>query len=417
MRVLLLTQVVPFPPDAGPKVKTYNVLRMLARRHEVELLTFVRDEREREAAQALGDLCSRMTMVPLERKQSRESLHALRGWARGTPFLVARDFRREMADAVRSRLDAGGIDVVHADQLSMAQYLPGRFDPVSARTVFDAHNAVWQLVRSLAGSQPTIAHRAAARLEWRLLRRFEGSICRDADLTFAVSDVDAGALRQAAGGPVRVEVVPIGVEVRDALYSPPDPNARRLLSVATMHYPPNADALRWFRDDVWPFLTTEERSVGFDIVGNRPPDDLREWSAGDPDVRVHGYVDDLEPLYRSAGIFVVPLRAGSGVRVKILEALARGIPVVSTSIGIEGLDLRPGEHLMVADDAATFAQAIRWLLEAPERRADMAAAARTQVNAYDWRVCLQPLLDAYERLEPVGEQGSCGTAVIRSATR
>jgi glycosyltransferase involved in cell wall biosynthesis len=110
-------------------------------------------------------------------------------------------------------------------------------------------------------------------------------------------------------------------------------------------------------------------------------------------------VRDLEPLYRSAGIFIVPLRAGSGIRVKILEAMARGIPIVSTSVGVEGLDVTPGEHLLVADDHTDFAQAIRWLLEEPIRRGRMAAAARERALAYDWRTCLQPLLRAYEDLD------------------
>jgi glycosyltransferase involved in cell wall biosynthesis len=106
-------------------------------------------------------------------------------------------------------------------------------------------------------------------------------------------------------------------------------------------------------------------------------------------------VPDLDPLYRSAGIFIVPLRAGSGIRVKILEAMARGVPVVSTTIGIEGLDVTPGEHVLVADEPQEFARAIRWLLAVPERRSVMAAAARELALAYDWRACLQPLISAY----------------------
>lgn len=398
MRVLLLTQVVPNPPDAGPKIKTHFALRMLAREHRVELLTFVRDEREERAAEALRDWCDRVTMVPLVRSRPREPFYLARGWASGTPFLVARDYRPAFARQLRDRLAAGGVDVVHADQLSMAQYLP-LARQAGARTVFDAHNAVFDLVRDLSGRQPTPVHRAATAIEWRLLRRFEGRLCRESDLTLAVSREDEQLLGDAAGGPIHSVVVPIGVEVEEVTPVPASHDATRLLSVATMHYPPNAAALRWFRDDVWPLLRDGHPSIGLDVVGPRPPDDLARWGQSDGRVRVPGYVPEIEPFYRDAAIFIVPLRAGSGVRVKILEAMARGVPVVSTSIGAASLDLRHGEHLLIADTPAEFAQAVLDLLRDPARRVALAAAARERVcSLYDWRRCNLPILAAYRTL-------------------
>lgn len=399
MRVLMLTQVAPYPPDAGPKVKTYYLLKKLAALHEIELVTFARDERERDAARELESLCARVTTISLTRSKIREPLYAARGWSRRQPFLVVRDFRREMAAHVERRLAAGGIDVIHADQLSMAQFLPARSRKTSpARTVFDAHNAVWKLVQTLAGNQPTPAHRAAAAVEWRMLRRFEGHACRDADLTLAVSPVDVSHLRDAAGGAGTYVVAPIGVEVQDTDPVPFDATKRRMLSVATMHYPPNADAIRWMREMVWPLLTPAERSAGFDIIGNRPPADLVAWSEADDQVTVHGFVPDLTPHLHEAGIFVVPLQAGSGIRVKILEALAYGLPVVSTSIGVEGLPVESGKHLLIADSGEGFADAIRTLLDRPDLRREIGVAGRAFALSYDWRTCLEPVVEAYDRL-------------------
>jgi glycosyltransferase involved in cell wall biosynthesis len=398
MRTLVLTQIVPYPADAGPKIKTLYALRTLASEHSVELLSFARSEQEEAAARELERWCERVTTIPLHRKRALEPYYAARGWLRGRPFLVQRDARTAFSHAVTERLAGGGIDVLHADQLTMAQYLPlARGHNV--RTVFDAHNAVWQLVQGLAKRQPTPAHRAAAEVEWRLLRRFEGQAARSSDLTLAVSADDERLLADAAGTPLRSTVTPIGIEAQQRQPVPVRPEASSLLSVATMHYPPNAEAMRWFRDEIWPSVRAAHPTATVDVAGTRPPQDLRDWSTQDERVSVHGFVEHVEPLYERAAVCVVPLRAGSGVRVKILEALAAGVPVVSTSVGAEGLDLIPGTHLLIADEPQAFANALLTLLASPERRATLAAAGRAQVlERYDWRVCCQPLLDAYRGL-------------------
>jgi glycosyltransferase involved in cell wall biosynthesis len=321
-----------------------------------------------------------------------------RGWLHGRPFLVQRDARAVFRHAVTERLAGGGIDVLHADQLTMAQYLPlARGHNV--RTVFDAHNAVWQLVQGLATRQPTPAHRAAAEVEWRLLRRFEGEAARSSDLTLAVSADDERLLAIAAGAPLRSMVTPIGIEAQERQPVAVRAGATSLLSVATMHYPPNAEAMRWFRDEIWPIVRAATPVATVDIAGTRPPQDLRDWATQEERVNVHGFVEDIEPLYERAAVCVVPLRAGSGVRVKILEALAAGVPVVSTSVGAEGLELVPGTHLLIADEPREFAHALLTLLTSPARRSALAAAGRARVlERYDWRVCCQPLLDAYRSL-------------------
>jgi glycosyltransferase involved in cell wall biosynthesis len=399
MRTLVLTQIVPYPADAGPKIKTLYALRTLASEHSVELLSFARSKQEAAAAHELERWCEQVTTVPLRRRRALEPYYAGRGWLHGQPFLVQRDARTAFSRAVSERLASGDIDVLHADQLTMAQYLP-LARKHNVRTVFDAHNAVWQLVQRLAKRQPTPAHRAAAEVEWRLLRRFEGQAARSSDLTLSVSADDERLLSIAAGAPLHSAVTPIGIEARQRQPVPLRADATSLLSVATMHYPPNAEAVRWFRDEIWPSVRAAHLQATVDIAGTRPPQDLREWATRDARVNVRGFVEDIDPLYERAAVCIVPLRAGSGVRVKILEALAAGVPVVSTSVGADGLELVPGTHLLIADEPRAFADALLSLLASPERRAALAAAGRARVlERYDWRVCCQPLLDAYRQLE------------------
>jgi len=403
MRIAVLTQIAPNPPDAGPKVKTHFTLRTLAARHEVELITFARTPAEVAAARELETFCARVTVVPFARSKLREPAYLARGWLGGDPFLVARDHRSAFARTVAERLAMGVLDAVYADQVSMAQYLPAVRTPAAPHTIFDAHNAVWELLRSVAPQQPTLAHRAAAAVEWRLMRRFEGRICRTADLTFAVSEGDRAALERAAGTEFPSAVVPIGIEAREIDPVEVRADATRLLSVATLHYPPNAQAIRWFRDAIWPLVRRTIPAAHVDVVGTRPPDDLVRWGAEDEHVAVHGYLPDAEltPLFNDALAVIVPLQVGSGVRVKILEAMARGVPVVSTSIGAEGLDVVAGEHLLIADTPETFSAAIQRLCNDVALRRRLASEARARVlDLYDWRVCAPKVLEAMEQLAP-----------------
>ena len=280
----------------------------------------------------------------------------------------------------------------------MAQYLP-LAERAGVATIFDAHNAVYDLIRDMSKRPPTPLHRPALGLEWRLLRRYEGMLSRRSARTLTVSSHDHTLLAEAAKGPVHAAIVPIGVEVEAIAPLPINRHSTRLLSIATMHYPPNAEALRWFRDTVWPIVHAVQPGIAIDVIGSHPPKDLVRWAATTAGVYVPGYVADTTVPYRNAAIFIVPLRSGSGVRVKILEAMARGIPVVSTSIGVAGLALRHNEHLLIADTPEAFATAIVQLLAAPERRMALATAARARVlEIYDWRRCCLPLLDIYRQL-------------------
>lgn len=398
MRVLVLTQVTPNPPDAGPKIKTHYLLRKLAEEHEVELLTYVRDDRELAAAEALAPWCERIITIPLRRQRWREPLYALRGWGTGRPYLIARDERRAMDRAIRERLASGEVDVLHADQVSMATYLR-HAKSYGVSTVFDAHNAIWELLRTLRSSEPSALCRAALSLEWRLMRRFEGRAVGTADLTLCVTAEDQQLLEDAAGGPINATVAPIGIEARDCECAIPAAGKPRVLSVATMHYPPNAEAVRWFRDQIWPVLAMHKPDLQVDIVGSRPPADIVRWGIDAQRVSVHGYVEHLDPYYSDTCIFIVPLLAGSGMRVKIIEAMARGVPVISTTVGAAGLDLEPGKHLLIADRAEDFAIAVASLADSVELRREITDAARALVRQrYDWRVAAEPVMLAYRGL-------------------
>jgi len=420
MRVLLLTQVLPFPPDAGPRVKLWSTLRHLAEfGHQVTLMSFVRHEEVRHLP-VVEPLCEQVVPVGLRRSRASDLVAWCHSHISGRPFLVERDDKPAMRRAVEAVRRERDFDILHADQLTMTQFLAPPADGRGPLRVFDAHNATWTIVnRSGTRAAPLI--RPLLALEAARLRRYEGQIVRSFDLTVAVTDHDRTDLLEAARGHGRVSqmprirVVPITVDTQDLqpLDRRPEPGA--LLTLGSLHYAPNADGIRWFLHEVLPRVRQAVPGARLSIVGKNPPRDIRRMEQVLPDVvSVKGYVADLTPLLQRTAVMVVPVLAGSGMRVRILEGLARAMPIVTTTIGLEGIDARVGLDLLVADSPEDFAAAVVALLRDPERQRRLGAAGRQLVeDRYDRRKVLGRLEEAYQEAIAARMEPSASSVVAR----
>jgi polysaccharide biosynthesis protein PslH len=401
MRILLLTQVLPYPPDSGPRIKTYNMVQHLAQRHEVTLVSLVRTEKEAADAERLRGLCADVHTVPLRRSRARDVYHLARSFVADLPFIIARDHSAELHQLLRNLTARTQFDAIHVDQLNMVQFAFGLPVP---RIVLDQHNAVWTIPQRMADHLRLGPKRLFLEIEARRLRRYEAEVCARVDAVLAVSEQDRWALNLAAeehgvGQAREMAIVPIAIDTHTERAIPREPNPRRILSLATMFWPPNVEGVMWFAHEVYPLVQAQVPDVQFSIVGARPPHHVRQLAEADPSIEVTGYVDDPRPYIASSAALIVPVHAGGGMRVKILEALARGIPIVSTTIGYEGIDLVPGEHLLVGDTPEQFAAALVRLLQSPAQGAALAAAGRQLVEQqYEWRVVYRAVDRLYERL-------------------
>ena len=401
MRVLLLTLIVPFPPDSGPKVKTYNLLQHLARHHEVTLVSLVRSPEEQTHAEALRPLCAEVYTVPFTRSRLRDVRHLLRSTLTGESFIVSRDACPELERLLSELTSRTCYDVIHADQLNMARFALGL--PGGAR-VLDQHNAVWTIVQRMAANERLLPRRIVLELEARRLRRYEARVCTAFDAVMAVSEPDRWALALAIaeqGGDPRAmnaTVIPIAVDTRAEPVVVREPEPFTILSMATMFWPPNVDGVRWFAREVYPLVRRAVPEARFVVMGARPPASVRRLADEDPSIEVTGYVEDPRPYLERSAALIVPVRAGGGMRVKILEALARGIPIVSTTIGFEGIDLTPGEHLLIGDTPEAFADGLVRLLQTPELGRRIAASGRAVAEQrYDWRAVNAEVEAVYAR--------------------
>jgi glycosyltransferase involved in cell wall biosynthesis len=397
MRILILTQVVVYPADAGPKVKTLQVLRYLARQHTVSYCTYVRNAGEELSAEKLREVCSRVSTVSIKRSRLSDVRYLLESLLTGDSFILRRDDRKAMREKVQTLLRTEHIDVLHVDQLNMMRFVPSDW---SGAIILDEHNAVWQVVKRLRKGASNPISRLLLSREVRAIRKLEGDACRRASVVLTVSEQDRRALREVAGEAVPIEVVPITVDTQhfQRIYSARGPQPGHLFTIGTLFWPPNSEGVTWWLREGYSHLADLYPNLTYDIVGARPPKSLQQMAERFPGVRLHGYVADVEQFWIRATALAVPLLSGGGVRVKILEAMAMGVPVISTTIGCEGLAVRNREHLLIADTPREFAEACAAVLRDEGLARKIALNARRLIaQQYDANVALKSLDSAYER--------------------
>jgi glycosyltransferase involved in cell wall biosynthesis len=394
MKVLLLTQVLPYPPDSGPKIKTWNVLKYLARNHEVTLASFVRGDQSAEIDHLKG-YCRAVHTVPIARGALRDGWYMLQSLATNQPFLMVRDDRAAMRRLIDQLAAETQFDIVHADQLNMAQYaerVPG------AGKVLDAHNALWLLYKRLWETMNSGPRKWLLGRDWGLLKRYEGDICRRFEGLLTVSEEDKVALEEAAGRALEATVIPIAIDTDEVTEVRRQPEADHILHIGTMFWPPNIDGILWFLREILPAIQAQRPQTVFDVVGAKPPPEITAYNSNGSGVNVTGYVVDPTPYYEMTGVMVVPLRAGGGMRVKILNALAQGLPIVSTTIGCEGIAVESGRHLLIADTPEAFAQATLHILQDKALADELGRNGRCLIEStYDYRAACRPLETLYQQ--------------------
>lgn len=394
MRVLLLTQVLPYPPDSGPKVKTYYVLKYLAERHDLTLVSFVRDTDKPEHIRHLESLCERVVTVPITRSPIRDLQFLGKSFLTGQPWMMTRDERPEMTAALAQLAKETHFDVVHADQLNMGQYaLPF----TNSRKILDLHNALWVLYKRLSETLPfTKPMKYILMRDWRLLKQYEGNLCRSVDKVLAVSEDDKRALIE-AGARDDITVIPIAIDTDEQAQIQRQPRSPHIVHIGTMYWPPNIAGITWFLDEIYPLVKQRVPDVRCTLIGARPPAEITDRTKDDPSLTVTGYVEDPVPYLADSSMMVVPLKAGGGMRVKILNALSQGIPMVSTTVGCEGIAVTNERDILVQDEPQKFADATVRLLTDLALNRDITNNGRSMVvDTYDYRQACKPLDGIYQ---------------------
>jgi len=380
LKVLVIGEEIPYPPDAGKRIRTWNLLRRLATRHSLSYLCYGLSNDPAVDALELAGIHVH-TVKPLRK---------LRGWPLYIrlfanlfsfyPYSVVKHSSKGFDQELRTLLNKCAFDLVHYEGTHCARYLSS---VGSLPRVLGTHNIESQIWSRRARFGRTRVEQVFFGSQAIKMRSFERRALLRSEYAIAVTLQDARQMFD--WGVPNVALVPNGVEL-EAYQT--DFNAVRsceLLFLGALDWYPNIDALQHFINEILPLILSVQPNAVLRVVGRRPPESLRDIVAGNRNVEIVGEVKDVRPYLRSAGVVVVPLRIGGGSRIKILEALAAAKAVVSTSVGAEGLELKAGEHIQLADTSSRFAEITAALMDDQRERSRLGNNGRRFVSErYSW---------------------------------
>jgi len=398
MRILSITNLTPLPANSGARLRVFNILRRIAERHEIHLACHLWDPEEEAVVAELEKHFTRVTGGRVHRRPCVRLLpEMLRCLGKGRPPELALWRSPELTAGIRRMVSETRFDIVHAEEYFMAPYLDLLPRGYPAKRAVTFHNIGFDQRRTFPGITGNPFLKAWYACNARLLEFWEPRLGASADLCITVSERDRRFLLK-KNPALKIEVIPNGADTKAYRFlGPPPSGSRAVLFVGDMRYEPSVDAATYFVSTILPLARRAIPGLEFWIVGREPARAVLDLRADG--VHVTGAVPDVRPYYERCFASVVPLRAGGGTRLKILEAMALGRPIVSTSIGAAGLDAADGEHLAIADRPREFAARVADIFREPEKTRLMAERARRLVESrYDWDDLASKQLRAYEML-------------------
>jgi sugar transferase (PEP-CTERM/EpsH1 system associated) len=404
MRAAVFTPYLPYPTDTGGKIRSYYLARALATRLEVDLYTVFYGEGLSPAdVDAVQQFCRQVILFRLDKPwRTRDRIQrALASLPRSVDYFHTADSLHQAS----RYLATGGYDLIVADEICMTPY--AELAPHLPRLVL--RQKVDHLhYEEMARARPWGLDKALDSLEAVKLRRYERAkmplyqafvACSENDAMVIGCDAPTTAPLVIPNGADLSSFVPVGrTKAKDPT----------LLYVGAMHYYPNADAVRFFFETMYERIRQAVPDVRVQIVGHAPAPDI-EQLVRFPGVEVTGSVADVRPYYEEATAFIVPLRLGGGTRLKIIEAMAMGLPVVSTTVAAEGLSVQPGEDILIADDPSSFIESVLRLLADSELRQRIARSGQRLARHYDWNELCKPYAELAESVIRQGEEVECAS--------
>lgn len=380
--------------------RSFNLLKKASEENEVFLCTFNQkawlpeEEQMLDAKKKLEEYCEVVEVLPIPSDASKSLwyLLVLRSFLSSKSYTVNWTTSKKMQQLVDGAIREYRPDVIHCDTLGLAHYV---LEKESARTVLNHHNIESQMMLRRSGKEGNLLKKLYFFMEGMKLRIYEKKICSLVAANIVVSELDRMRLLEIAPK-AGIRVAPNGVDVGYFSASGRSIIPHNLIFAGSMDWYPNEDAMVYFLNDIWPNLKNIYLDASLTIAGRMPSQKLKNMVSCDASVHLTGFVEDVRPLIDQAEVYVCPIRDGGGTKLKLLDAMAMEKAIVTTTVAAEGLVIRDGEHVLIADEAKTFVEKVRLLFENEELRHFLSSNARKFVEKYySWEVISKELLDVY----------------------
>jgi len=397
MNILMVCREIPYPLNAGYKIRTFNLLKRLSKNNCISLLCYDIGDNALDNIAGIQNSCETIRLVnPRKNSKMRQIPSVLKNFMTAEPFCVKYVKSAAMKAAIIEMINTRHFDLIHFDD----PYITTNFDfddKGNIKTTVTYHDIDSRKFLRIYKIETNIRKKMMLLLDLFFLKKWEWALVKKADLSIVMSHIDAKALKS-KDMRANITIIPNGVDTEIFLFNQGNNISNTIAFFGNMDHFPNQDAVFYFYQQVLPIIRHKKPEVKFIVVGRNPSSKLKDL-AKDPNVIVTGNVDNVIPYYYKSSVAVVPLRAGGGTRLKILEAMAVGCPVVSSVIGSEGLDVTHGENILVADTPEEFANLTVELMTNKILRKKLTVTARKFVERrYSWDRIADVMIDIYLKL-------------------
>lgn len=394
MKILMLTPYLPYPLHSGGQIRTYNLLKKLAKDHEVTLYALIKDWSEQAGLEHLTPLCHSIRLF--KRSQSPFTVRNIfRTAVSSFPFLVMRNHVPGMKKAIKDELSSSTYDLIHAETFYMMPHIPETTVPTLL-----VEQTIEYLGYESYAKKASLLLRPFLSIDIRKLKLWEKHYWNHCDQLVVMSQEDKAFVSKHINQNIPISVVENGVDSEwFAEVERHESEKPTVLFVGTFRWLPNLEAVRLLVKSIWPLVKKSVPDAQLTIVGAAPTSEVLSFADDEPSITVKGNIPDIRDAFASAHILAAPVWSGKGTRYKVLEALAAGTPVVATSTAVEGLAIRDGKEAIVVDDAEKFAQAIINLLHSKAKRDELRQAGRNFVkDQFDWDLIAGKLDGIYRKI-------------------
>lgn len=394
MKILMLTPYLPYPLLSGGQIRTYNLLKKLAKKHEVTLFSLIKDNDEKKYIPELKKYCKEVKVFKRSSKPFTLK-NIFKTTFSSYPFLVIRNHAPQIISAVEKELKKNKYDLIHAETFYMMPHIP----KTSIPTILVEQTIEYLGYESYA-KKAFLPIRAVLNIDINKIRKWEKHYWEACDTLIVMSEDDKRYISKEIKESKKIEVVANGVdtkwfeEIKKVKHKHPT-----LLSVGTFKWLPNVEAVEFLVKKIWPLVKKELPNVKLQIVGNAPTEKVYQYEKNDSSIKVIGRIPDIRDAFAGADVLMAPVFSGKGTRYKVLEGMASETPIVATSTAIEGLNVKNGVHVMIDDTAKGMSKLAIELLNDSKKRKDMAKHGKEFVKEnYDWSLISNKLDIIYKRI-------------------